>query len=233
MKHLIIGKGKLGTTIKNSLEKSGERTVSSLTEAECVWIVIPDSKIGEKVKEIEHRLNENQTLIHCSGSFPSSIMKNEKTEKLASLHPAYSFSEKLDFMPEGILWTLEGKNIDYEFFKKLISLWKGKLFRISETQKPLYHIACVFYGNLALIPMIMAEKLLKECGIPSEVLFKSLFYPLSEKLKTGKTPYEILTGPAKRKDLKTVENHIKTLEKLYPDFAKIYKELSEFILHNL
>ncbi len=43
-------------------------------------------------------------------------------------------------------------------------------------------------------------------------------------------PKNALTGPAKRKDLKVIENHIELLKTFNPEIYKLYKIISEMIL---
>ncbi len=233
MKHFVIGKGRVGQTLLNSLKGIGENIADNAINAEIVWIVVPDSVIREKTLEIERELTGKHILVHLSGFFPASILKNTKTENLVSLHPAFSFSKPLDFFPEGIFWTYQGDDSLFRYFSVLIGKWKGHIKKISERQKALYHIACVFASNFPVVSLLIAEKLFKECGIDFNDVSKGLVMPVCKKVIMGSELEGILTGPAKRKDYETIKKEIEVLTEKDSEFAEIYRLLSDFILKNL
>ena len=233
MKHLIIGKGRLGKTLINSLKGIGESITETIQRADIVWITTPDAVIESKVKEIEEGLNEKHILVHCSGFFPSSILKNKKTDKLVSLHPAFSFPKPLNFFPEGIFWAFEGKAILFDYFASLVSQWKGEIKQISENQKALYHIACVFASNFPLVSLLIAEKLFEQIGLNFSEIREGLVNPVCKKVFNNHELNNILTGPAKRKDIKTILKEIEVLKGIDNDLSQIYQLLSDFVLKNL
>ena len=233
MKHLIIGKGRLGKTLLNSLKGIGQSITETIQDAEVIWITTPDSAIESKVKEIEKGLNEKHILVHCSGFFPSSILKNKKTDKLASLHPAFSFPKPLDFFPQEIFWAFEGNPFLFDYFAGLVLKWKGKVKQISENQKTLYHIACVFASNFPIVSLLIAEKLFEQIGLKFSDIKEGLVNPVCKKVFNNHKLNNILTGPAKRKDIETIMNEIEVLKGIDKDLSLIYKLLSDFVLKNL
>ncbi len=233
MKHFVIGKGRLGKTVLNSLKGIGESIVDNVIDADIVWIVIPDSVIKDKVKEIEKDLSEKHILVHCSGFFPASILKNSKTDRLVSLHPAFSFSKPLDFFPENIFWAYQGDGALFNYFSSLVSKWNGKVKSISENQKAFYHIACVFASNFPVVSLLIAEKLFEKSGIKFSDVKQGLVKPVCEKVKKDIRLNDILTGPAKRKDTETILKEIEVLKGFNKDLSLIYKLLSDFVLKNL
>lgn len=233
MKHLVVGQGKLGRTILNSLERIKYRVCHTVESADIVWITVPDSAIRSMVKQLEKDLKPDTVLVHCSGFFPASILKNQKTDKLVSLHPAYSFSRSLMFFPHGIFWTFQGRESLFDYFKILVEKWKGKIAKIEENQKPLYHSACVFASNFPVISLIIAKKLFEQCGIDYEHIFKGLVSPLCEKVSKNSVPEQLLTGPAVRRDLDTILKEIEVLKEKDENISEIYRLLSEFVLQNM
>jgi len=233
MKHLVVGQGKLGKTILNSLEQIKYRVCHTVESADIVWITVPDSVIPSIVKQLESELKPETVLVHCSGVFPASILENRKTDKLVSLHPAYSFSRPLRFFPHGIFWTFQGRGSLFEYFRILVERWKGKIAKIDKTQKPLYHSACVFASNFPVVSLLIAKKLFKECGIDYEDVFKGLVSPLFEKVSSTSVPEQLLTGPAIRRDLDTILKEIEVLKEKDKNISEIYRLLSEFVLQNM
>ena len=233
MKHFIIGKGKVGKTLLSSLKACGEELGRDIHRSDVIWLTVPDSVIKKKVKEIESSLAEKHILVHCSGFFPASIMKNGKTNKLVSLHPAFSFSKPLDIFPEGIFWTFEGYGFVFGIFSDLIQKWKGKVKRISEKQKELYHIACVFASNFPIVSLLIAEKLFEKSGIEFEDIKKGLVHPVCEKVIGNSRLVDVLTGPAKRKDMETILKEIEVLKEKDFEISEIYRLLSNFVLKNI
>ena len=233
MRHLVIGRGKLGKTLSNSLKCIGEDLVYNVAGAEVIWIVIPDSAIKNKVKEIEKDLTGKHILVHCSGFFPASILENAKTERLVSLHPAFSFSKPFNSFPENIFWAYQGDETLFGYFSEMVGKWRGVIKEISEKQKKLYHIACVFASNFPVVSLLIAGKLFKECGIDFKGVSKGLVSPVCEKIIAGDELYGVLTGPAKRKDMETILKEIAVLREKDLDISEIYRLLSDFVLKNL
>ncbi|BBB33594.1 conserved hypothetical protein [Thermotomaculum hydrothermale] len=233
MRHFVIGNGRLGQTLFNSLKNSGEEIADSIEKSDIVWIVIPDSFISQKVREIEPFLSKNHILVHCSGFFPASILENAKTDKLVSLHPAYSFSKPLSVFPENIFWTFQGDKSVFGYFSNLVKLWKGKIKKISEKQKAYYHIACIFASNFPVVSLMIAEKLFEKSGIEFNDIRDGLVNPVCLKVADNLNLKDILTGPAKRKDRETILKEIEFLKKSDEDLSEIYRLLSDFVLKNV
>ncbi len=233
MKHYIIGRGRLGGTLEKSLLAVKEDIAKTIENADIVWITVPDSAITRVVMEIKNSLSEKHILVHCSGFFPASIMENSVTDNLVSLHPAYSFPYPLKGFPEGVFWTFEGKNSLFDLFYSLIEKWKGVVGIIESDKKPLYHTACVFASNFPIASLLMADEIFRELGIEGGTIFKSLVFPVFERLMEGLEVKSALTGPAKRKDMDVVKSEIEVLKEINPELSEVYALISRFILQKM
>ena len=74
----------------------------------------------------------------------------------------------------------------------------------------------------------VAEKILHEENIDFSILLPIIKQSIN-KINSGNVA-ELQTGPAKRKDLKIIKNHLKELKGL--EYSKIYKIISDEIMWN-
>lgn len=99
---------------------------------------------------------------------------------------------------------------------------------ITEQQRQALHLSAVFANNFTNHIFHISKMLLADEKMPFELLFP-LIKETVAKLST-KQPFEVQTGPARRADWKTVDEHLRQLEK-YPDYKEIYLILSESIMN--
>jgi predicted short-subunit dehydrogenase-like oxidoreductase (DUF2520 family) len=90
------------------------------------------------------------------------------------------------------------------------------------------HLAAVFINNFSNHMAVIAAELLREKNIPVD-LYHPLIRETARKLMVM-DPLLAQTGPARRNDLNTLEQH-KLLLKDHPHFLHIYEQISESIRH--
>lgn len=172
-------------------------------------------------RAIEPFLNDHldvlsdKTVIHFSGALSTPLAE--------SAHPLMTFShdlydrEKYTLIP----FVLE------EGRKKFDELFPGlpnPHFYIPSEQKSLYHSYCVMSGNFT---NILWSEILKrseeQLGLPTEVFLPFLKQTLENLIND---PKNSLTGPLDRRDLNTIQSHLKILENspfeaVYQSFLKL------------
>lgn len=99
----------------------------------------------------------------------------------------------------------------------------------SESRKRL-HIAAVFACNFTNRMYAISNVLLEESGVDFKVMLP-LIEETAEKVATL-PPSQAQTGPAIRGDVRVMDSHLESL-KSHPDFAEIYKLMSDNILKSI
>jgi predicted short-subunit dehydrogenase-like oxidoreductase (DUF2520 family) len=98
-------------------------------------------------------------------------------------------------------------------------------YEVSEAQRAKMHVAAVFACNFSNAMYQIAYKLLKENGLPFEILLPVLRQTV-EKV-SQMTPAEAQTGPAVRGDINVMEKQMESLED--DQLRDLYRTMSELI----
>ena len=189
---------------------------------------IKDNALSEVASKI---LVPDAIHLHTAGSVSMNIFEGY-ADNYGVLYPLQTFSiaKPVDFSK--IPLFLEGNN---EFTISALTQLAEKLssvcyFLSSEDRKKI-HLSAVFACNFTNYMYQLAEEIVREAGIPFEVLLP-LIRETADKVKYI-SPKDAQTGPAVRNDEQTMLTHISLL-KYNENARKIYLTISEQIkqLHN-
>jgi predicted short-subunit dehydrogenase-like oxidoreductase (DUF2520 family) len=94
-------------------------------------------------------------------------------------------------------------------------------------QRAALHLAAVFANNFTNHIFHIAQSLIEKEKLPFKLL-----YPLIKETVTkmnNHKPFDIQTGPARRDDYKTIDEHLHYLEN-FPEYREVYLVLTESIM---
>jgi predicted short-subunit dehydrogenase-like oxidoreductase (DUF2520 family) len=193
-------------------------------EADLIIISVPDNAIEEVLKLIP----TSETLAaHTSGSLSIEALNNVSTRP-AVFYPLQTFSKEKEIDFKNIPIMVEAKEeADLLQLEQLAQKISNKVFRINSKQRKKIHIAAVFSSNFTNYLFHIAEDLLKREEVPFDVI-QPLIEETTEKIKKLR-PYDAQTGPAVRRDLDTIQEHLDDLIDI-PEYHEIYKLLSHHII---
>lgn len=249
-KVVFIGSGKVATNLSLAFHKVGIRVLqifsrnienakilAKKTEADFIddlsklnqnadiyFFVINDDAI---FSVLENHSFKNKILVHTSGSLEMDVFNNI-TGNYGVFYPLQSFNKQniltFDFIP----LCVEASNAyTLSQLKKIANLISKEVYEIDSNQRKILHLAAVFASNFTNFMYIVAEEILKKEGLDFKILF-----PLIKQtaLRVAEnSPSDLMTGPAKRKDMKIIKKHLDFLED-YPEYKEIYNILSEKII---
>lgn len=104
----------------------------------------------------------------------------------------------------------------------------ASVYQIADQQRKILHLAAVFACNFSNYLYKVAADILKKNGIPFEMLLP-LIQETAIKIQTT-VPLDAQTGPARRGDVSTIQQHLLMLEN-EPELLELYKLLTVNILH--
>lgn len=206
-----------------------ESTCIESFEKKSDWIIISVSddaieSVAQKLAESVDDLN-NVNAFHTSGILSSEVLNplKEKGCRTGSFHPVLSVPDIRTGIGKmsSAVFTCEG-----EIQKELVELAEkigGKGIQLTPEQKELIHVSSVFLSNYSVSLIAAVKELCKKKGL-SEDKTKMILKGLSEQaVENGwsKPLSDVLTGPIVRGDVKTIEKHLRLLEK-YPELKKLY-----------
>lgn len=194
---------------------------SLLTDADLFIIAVSDDAIGTVSGQIPF---QNKLVVHTSGSIAISAL-DEKNRK-GVFYPLQTFSKNkaVDFRTIPI--CLESQNAsDFQLLEQVAKTISNQLFAVNSEQRKALHVAAVFVNNFSNHLYTIASDICNEHQLPFEIL-QPLIKETAEKIMVL-SPSEAQTGPAKRKDQRTLDAHLEMLTN--PMQKKIYTLLTQSI----
>lgn len=194
-------------------------------DLEFVLLCVPDKTIEEVAKQIVNGLPE-VTVVHTSGTVSLEKL-TQHTMRCGVIYPLQTFS--VGFQPDWVEVpvlleaTEKARPIIRHFAQQLV---KEPIWVTSEDRATI-HLGAVWAANFVNLMAWIADDIIEPTG-NSYRLYLPLMRQVIEKL-TALSPKLAQTGPAKRNDTTTIQQHLELLTKRYPEVASIYRELSHQI----
>lgn len=256
MRIVLIGAGNLATSIGGALKAAGheisalysrtEQSAKELSEklrvpyttslnklphdADIYISMLKDDALMQLAPEIV-ALNRKALFVHTAGSLPLSLWKDAGAEKYGVLYPMQTFSKGKRVDIQNVPLFVEGSS--EQVLQEIMHMAKSLSQKVkeldSESRKRL-HIAAVFACNFTNRMYAISNVLLEESGVDFKVMLP-LIEETAEKVATL-PPSQAQTGPAIRGDVRVMDSHLESL-KSHPDFAGIYKLMSDNILKSI
>lgn len=162
-----------------------------------------------------------------SGTVSCQCLK-DYAEQYGVIYPLQTFTKSQDMRKLEVPMCLESdfagehKTLMWELAREL----SPTCYEVSEAQRAKMHVAAVFACNFSNAMYQIAYKLLKENGLPFEILLPVLHQTV-EKV-SQMTPAEAQTGPAVRGDVNVMRAQISTLSD--DRLKELYRLVSELIM---
>jgi len=206
-------------TLKDSINTTND--ISLLKQADVTIIAVSDDAISSISSHIK-----NSFVVHTSGSVDMKSLYN--IGRKGVFYPLQSFSKKKKVDFKNIPICLESETSeDLLKLEKLVSLLQSKSYILSSHQRKKIHVAAVFANNFSNHMYTIANEICEKYNIPFDILHP-LIEETSNKIK-NLTPEKAQTGPAKRNDAETIENHLNLLsEKQQEIYLKITQSIQEY-----
>ncbi|CAM1360335.1 conserved hypothetical protein [Tenacibaculum sediminilitoris] len=247
IKVVIIGGGNVATHLANAFSKTNEvslvqmyarnieqiqhlkevtpitNSIELLTKADVYIIAVSDDAIGDVSRKIEQK---NGLVVHTSGSVAMQSLQNTGRKGIFYLLQSFSKDKEVNF--DEIPFCLEAENEeDLQLLETLAKSIGKKIYRINSEQRKRLHVAAVFVNNFTNHMYKIGADICNEYQVPFEVL-QPLIKETAQKI-TELSPDAAQTGPAKRNDQKTIQNHLALLN---AEQQEIYKLITKSIQQN-
>lgn len=198
--------------------------LSSLAKADVYIIAVSDNAIAEISSKLPFG---NRLVVHTSGSMPLEIL--DKKNNRGVFYPLQTFSKEKEIKFNQVPICIEAtQKKDLEILNELASKVVEKTYKISSEQRKSLHIAAVFVSNFVNHLYKIGNDICTEKNVPFEIL-KPLIEETANKINFL-SPSQAQTGPAKRKDTKTIEEHLNSIKD--ENQKEIYKLLTQSIINH-
>ncbi len=196
--------------------------IQDVKEAEIYIISVPD----DSIKYISESIPAfNKLVVHTSGSVDIKDLSPQNWKGV--FYPLQTFSKNSEVDFSEIPICIEAERIeDIVLLTKLGETISNKVQEISSVERAKLHLSAVFVNNFVNYLYQVGSELLSENEMNFDLL-KPLIKETARKIE-HLNPENAQTGPAKRNDLKTIENHLHLLKD--SPYQKLYAEMTEAIL---
>ena len=206
--------------------------------SDVILITTQDFEIKNVAEKLKNSLHNQPIVFHTSGSLSSEILRDLKNIgcRVGSIHPLVSISDARLGAERfaDAYFCVEGDEEATEVGEQIVEQLGGKSFSIPAEYKTLYHAAATAACGHLVALIDVAIEMLTKCGLETENAQKILLPLIKstvENLETQSTT-EALTGTVARADIKTLENHLKTLEKnASKEALEVYLQLAARSVH--
>lgn len=190
-----------------------------------VILAVADDAIAPIVQQIDVN---GKIVAHTSGMASMHLLK-DASNKYGSFYPLQTFTKKrvVDFQTIPIL--IDGNHEEViELLSNLAKLISKKVSFIKDDKRSQLHLAAVLVNNFSNHLFTLAENYCKLNDLDFSILHPLILETAHK--TTLDSPRLIQTGPALRKDQKTIEKHLshisdETLKKIYLHFTKSIQKM--------
>jgi predicted short-subunit dehydrogenase-like oxidoreductase (DUF2520 family) len=253
MKLVLIGAGNVATHLGRAFKKAGHEMLQVYSRSEvsakglakkleCSFtvdanainpkgdiylIAVSDNSIKEVVQLLSNRkletANRKPLFLHTSGSVSINVF-GKKFSRYGVIYPPYPFTKTKTVSLKGITVTVEAS--DDGTLRKIKQLCGGlfkNIVELNSEQRKTLHLAAVFANNFTNHFLVLAEQILEKKKMSLDLL-RPLILESAKRIQHN-SPEEMQTGPARRGDTATLEEHLLML-KNEPKLRAIYKLIS-------
>jgi predicted short-subunit dehydrogenase-like oxidoreductase (DUF2520 family) len=163
---------------------------------------------------------------HCAGSVPRDILKNS-SDHYGVFYPLQTLLKDKDALPEIPFCIHANDDISRDRLVELASSISGDRYTLCDDATRLdLHIAAIFVNNFVNHLYVVAEGFCNDAQIDFDLL-RPLIRETSTRLD-GTSPLLLQTGPAIRRDRKTIERHLEVLRN-HPQIRSLYEQITSGI----
>ena len=210
---LILGDGNVASHLYKAFSKvdtivvamKNSRNLTNIPNADVTIIAVSDDAIAEVSSKIA-----NSLVVHTSGSVAMTSLKSKGRKGVFYMLQTFSKDKIIEFSE--VPFCLEAENEqDYALLATLAQSIGEKVYPVSSEQRQALHVAAVFVNNFTNHMYKTGSDICTEYKVPFAIL-EPLIKETAAKIESL-SPAAAQTGPAIRKDQKTIKEHLALLNK--------------------
>jgi predicted short-subunit dehydrogenase-like oxidoreductase (DUF2520 family) len=208
--------------LAKKVDSSAIDKIDDLAEdVDIIVVSVSDDAISDIVKDIKF---EPKLIVHTAGSVHIDVLNRFKNYGV--VYPLQTFTKHKDVDMLSVPFCLEANSKTVLLsIKTLVSSISDNVRELTSEQRLQCHIAAVFANNFTNHMFAISEQLLSQKQISFDII-KPLIMETAKKVQNI-SPADAQTGPAKRGDEKTINNHLRALSS--SNLEKIYSFVSNSI----
>jgi predicted short-subunit dehydrogenase-like oxidoreductase (DUF2520 family) len=199
------------------------------TRATRILIAVPDDALMEVADRLAQGGMAAGIALHTSGARGANVLEALERRRVSCgvLHPLQTVAspeQGVRALP-GSAFAVVGSGAAEAWALEIVARLGGRALRIRPDQQPLYHAAAVMASNYVVALVDAAVILMEEAGIGRLEALRALTPLLTASAANAVTltPAAALTGPIERRDLETVEMHLRALDHAPRTVNELYR----------
>ncbi|MEM6684801.1 MAG: Rossmann-like and DUF2520 domain-containing protein [Bacteroidota bacterium] len=195
--------------------------IKELSAADVYVIAVADDAIASVSNKLPFT---DRLVVHTSGSASMHVL--HKKNRRGVFYPLQTFTKgvAVDFTTIPICLEAREK-ADFTVLQTMASAIGSASYKISSEQRRALHVSAVFVNNFSNHLYRIAHEICEANNVPFQILHP-LIQETANKIDSL-TPYMSQTGPAKRGDQKTIDDHLAKLDK------DIHKEIYTLLTQSI
>jgi predicted short-subunit dehydrogenase-like oxidoreductase (DUF2520 family) len=194
-------------------------------DTQFLLLTVPDDHIESCCNAIR---DFKGVVVHCSGSAPMAALRSAPNHGV--MYPLQTFSKNRKLYLKPVPFFLEASNDDtLQHLKQLAACYSENIWEADSRMRQKIHLSAVLSNNFINHLLTYSEELLQEAGLPFEILHPLLKETIEKAMLLG--PTQAQTGPANRRDLKTLDAHRALLSEK-KEMLDYYQLITKLIQHH-
>ena len=251
MKVVIIGSGNVATVLGRLMKRAGHDIIQVVSrndenagllaaelgavpgnaksaisrEADIYLVAVKDSALSE----IDHTCNFGDSLVvHTAGAVSVDELK-DTSSNYGVLYPLQSLRKENPDLQLDIPLLIDGNTPEtISAIEKFAATISSSVVHTNDAQRLKLHVAAVFVSNFTNHLYTLAADYCNKEGLDFQMLFP-LIIETALRVRTH-LPADMQTGPAARKDITTLDKHLRELS-VHPKLRNIYLKMSDSIMN--
>ncbi len=229
---VVLGRGRLGSSLTAALEASGLEVLNvsardRVAVSECVpgarlvVLSVPDEAIERSASELSQSVAGTTTaFVHTSGALGLEQLAAlaARGNPVGSFHPFQPFpTARPPSAFRGCTIAVEASDPALRRLLMNMAKWIGARAKVvADEDRALYHAAAVTSSTYVVTLVAQAQAMLQAIGWPADDAFEALLPLVSGTLENlaAKGIPEALSGPLRRGDVDTIARHVAALDRL-------------------
>lgn len=190
-------------------------------------LCVNDDAVSKILKEFPFDVDDSQMLVHTSGALSIEVF-SAYASRYGCIWPVQTLVRGQQILTHQIPLVVSAS--DDQTAQQLLGISdmiSGKARFLNDVTKKQLHLGAVISNNFTNHLMTLTQRYCEENDLPFDLL-KALIKETVMKTEIA-NPLTLQTGPARRNDKRTIENHLEMLES-DTELYKLYCLMSESIL---
>lgn len=193
-------------------------------QVELFIIALTDSSMPESLHEVNLK---HVPAVHTAGAVALDMLKNVSSN-YGVLYPLQSLRKETRHLPE-IPFLINGNSSEMEqVIKQFAETLSSRVSHADDAERLRLHMAAVVVNNFTNYLYSVAQDFCEKEKVDFNLL-KPLIKETADRVMEN-APADVQTGPAARKDITTLDKHLKLLA-AYPKMRTLYMRMTDSIMN--